>query len=135
MQEKVTQQTATEEMASRELAVQFGSNLWRQFLTDHDGLLLICERRQIGMHSCRPENSLDAKDKAARSTPLCREGTLHCRHMISQRHHLKGAGRPCRMLRVRPRAHISWQRSCSSLRPCTILIAPRKIHKHEWFGR
>jgi hypothetical protein len=63
---------AVQEVATQELAVQCYRNLWQQFLTDHDGLLSICERMQIGMHSCYPENSLDSKDKAARSTPLVR---------------------------------------------------------------
>ena len=63
---------SNEEMSNQDLAVRLESNLWQEFLTAHDGLLLICKRRQIGMHSCHPEHSLDAKDKAARSTPLVR---------------------------------------------------------------
>lgn len=72
MLENAKQEIAVEAMAYQELAVQLERTLWQQFLPDHDGLLSICKRRQIGMHSGHPENSLDAEDKAARSTPLVR---------------------------------------------------------------
>jgi len=72
VQEKTTQDATMDGMADQELAVQLENILWRQFQTGHGGLLSVCERRQIGMHSCYPENSLNAEDKDARNTPLVR---------------------------------------------------------------
>jgi hypothetical protein len=48
VQEHATQKTAMgemadQEMADRELTVQFESNLCQQFVADHGGLLLTCK--------------------------------------------------------------------------------------------
>lgn len=72
VQEKTTQDATIDEIANQGLAGQLESELWRQSLIDHDVLLSICEKSRIELHSCHPENSLDAEDKAAHSTPLIR---------------------------------------------------------------
>lgn len=72
MQEHAAQETAKEEMADQELAVQFKSNLWQRFPTDYDELLLICKKSLIGVRSRHLGKSLAIKVKAAHSTPLDR---------------------------------------------------------------